>query len=116
MKGAIDVQDDYNRFIQRSVLQAQCGYEDIFTDGGCCGKLPDSDNEDSRGCKMTMPDSDNNGCYEKNGSPSCEKNVPVMAFVEMQPFGRMYNEAEGLCRGTMFPALDKPFTGRGGCR
>ena len=29
-KGAIDVQDDYNRFIRRSMKQAQCNYEDIF--------------------------------------------------------------------------------------
>ena len=120
-KGAIDVQDDYNRFIRRSMKQAQCNYEDIFaadaseysvtmteaeTDTnhscGCNGVMGDSETTDSCGCKMQC-------------KPMCENNLPVMAFVEMQPFGRMYNEAEALCRGTLFPALDKPFTGRGGC-
>ena len=125
------MQDDFNRFIRRSMRQAQCGYEDIFADPGCaCGFPSDQTAGDSSccragimdetdmgnpcGCGQTMPDSDMNGscgCCEK-----CEKNLPVMAFVEAQPFGRMYNEAEGLCRGTLFPALDKPFTGRGGCR
>ena len=144
------MQDDFNRFIRRSIRQAQCNYEDIFADGACgCGMtMGDSDNEKNCGCPMTMGDSDNEkncgcgmtmgdsdnekncgcgmtmgdmentnsrGCRHKN-KPGCEKNVPVMAFVEMQTFGRMYNEAEGLCRGTLFPALDKPFTGRGVCR
>ena len=126
MKGAIDVQDDYNRFIRRSMKQAQCNYEDIFSDNdtgiSCgCGEMPDSDMSNSCGCGE-MPDNDMNtscGC-EMNCQTvcekKCEKNLPVMAFVEIQPFGRMYNEAEALCRGTLFPALDKPFTGRGGCR
>ena len=95
------MQDDYNRFIRRSVMQAQCDYEDIFA--------ADAE-EASCGCMGTMGDSD------RKASCGCEKNLPVMAFVEMQTFGRTYNEAEGLCRGTLFPALDKPFTGRGGCR
>ena len=114
------MQDDFNRFIRRSIRQAQCNYEDIFADGACgCGMtMGDSDNEKNCGCGMTMGDMENTnscGCRNKN-KPGCEKNVPVMAFVEMQTFGRMYNEAEGLCRGTLFPALDKPFTGRGVCR
>ena len=115
------MQDDYNRFIRRSIMQAQCGYEDIFSDDecACAGNLPDMDETPSCGCGMTMGDADSmNSCgCEGKCQPVCEKNVPVMVFIEMQPFGRMYNEAEGLCRGTLFPALDKPFTGRGGhCR
>ena len=120
MKGAIDVQDDYNRFIRRSIKQAQCGYEDIFAadECACTGNLSDMDETTSCGCKMTMNDAAmTNACgCEVKCKPVCDSAVPVMAFVEMQPFGRMYNEAEGLCRGTIFPALDKPFTGRGGCR
>ena len=110
------MQDDYNRFIRRSVMQAQCDYEDIFAADaeeascGCMGTMGDSDMKASCGCMGTMGDSD------RKASCGCEKNLPVMAFVEMQTFGRTYNEAEGLCRGTLFPALDKPFTGRGGCR
>ena len=137
-KGAIDVQDDYNRFIRRSIEQAKrnyepCNYEDIFTDSdadmknscGCMGIMEDTDTDtkNSCGCMEVMEDTDTGtknscGCKVqcKPTSEKCDKNVPVMAFVEMQPFGRMYNEAEGLCRGTLFPALDKPFTGRGGCR
>ncbi|MBQ9902585.1 MAG: spore coat associated protein CotJA [Clostridia bacterium] len=56
------------------------------------------------------------GDHDTKTSCGCEKNLPVMVFVEMQTFGRTYNEAEGLFRGTLFPALDKPFTGRGGCK
>ncbi len=128
------MQDDYNRFIKRSIKQAQCNYEDIFAadECACAGTMPDMDDNNSCGCMNVMDDTDmtescgccgvmsdmNNHCdCEKTCQPMCDKNIPVMAFVEIQPFGRMYNEAEGLCRGTLFPALDKPFTGRGGnCR
>ncbi len=125
------MQDDYNRFIRRSMKQAKCNYEDIFSEAGT---LPDMDMNHACGCGMTMDDTDMNHACCKAKTPcgygniageqqkqkcceKCEKNVPVMVFIETQPFGRMYNEAEGLCRGTLFPALDKPFTGRGGnCR
>ncbi|MBQ1413690.1 MAG: spore coat associated protein CotJA [Clostridia bacterium] len=36
-----------------------------------------------------------------------------MVFITCQTFGKQYNEAEALQRGTLFPALDKPFLGRG---
>ena len=49
---------------------------------------------------------------EKMYRPECE--LPVMVFIKPQTFGKMYNEAEGLRRGTLFSALDKPFYGRGG--
>ena len=143
MKGAIDVQDDYNRFIRRSIKQAQCNYEDIFSDYddaenhsyGCSVIMDDVDEKKSCGCGKTMGDMEKPCCKTKNpcgygniaGQQNCHNEqadmckpacgcdtVPVMVFIEMQPFGRMYNEAEGLCRGTLFPALDKPFTGRGG--
>ena len=130
LKGAIDVQDDYNRFIRRSMKQARCNYEDIFAaDGtvsdmdmnyscGCGMTMDDMDTQNACGCGMTMGDMDaQNACgCEVKCKPMCEKNGPVMVFIDMQPFGRTYNEAEALCRGTLFPALDKPFTGRGGCR
>ena len=126
MKGAIDVQDDYNSFIRRSINRAKCNYEDIFQNDA---------QEDSCGCGMIMGDAadscskaknacgygniaDRQSCHNEQTDmykPECAcKNIPVMVFIEMQPFGKMYNEAEGLCRGTLFPALDKPFTGRGG--
>lgn len=31
------------------------------------------------------------------------------AFVPPQTFNDIYSPAEGLCRGTIFPELDKPF-------
>ena len=125
-KGAIDVQDDYNRFIRRSMKQARCNYEDIFAADveenscGCAMIMDDTDREDTC-CKAKTPCGYGNIAGDRQEqmkckkSEKCDKDVPVMVFIEMQPFGKMYNEAEALCRGTLFPALDKPFTGRGGC-
>lgn len=119
------MQDDYNRFIRRSMKQARCNYEDIFAAyddagnafDGCMGTMSDMNGKNSCGCGNVMSDTESHmdcGCGH-NCKPVCD--IPVMVFIEMQPFGKMYNEAEGLCRGTLFPALDKPFTGRGGnCR
>ena len=51
------MQDDYNRFIRRSVMQAQCDYEDIFAADaeeascGCMGTMGDSDRKASCGCE-----------------------------------------------------------------
>lgn len=114
------MQDEINGFIRRSMKQAECGYEDIFADDACgCGMtMSQTDEDNSCGCAGTMGDAvtkDACGCGVQCRSV-CDQAVPVMVFIEAQPFGRMYNEAEGLCRGTLFPALDKPFTGRGGCR
>ena len=157
------MQDDYNRFIKRSIQQARCNYEDIFA-------LSDDEEETmpyATGCKgvesaqmgmkdrcmgvesaqmgmkdrcrgvesaqMGMKDTcrgvesaqmgNSNSCdvqaeqeescmKEKMYRPECE--LPVMVFIKPQTFGKMYNEAEGLRRGTLFSALDKPFYGRGG--
>ena len=65
----------------------------------CCGTYAKQEQEES--CMK-----------EKMYRPECE--LPVMVFIKPQTFGKMYNEAEGLRRGTLFPALDKPFYGRGG--
>lgn len=48
---------------------------------------------------------------EQNGA--CEW-LPVMAFVPVQELGQVYEAECGFPRGTIFPALDKPFTA-GGC-
>ncbi len=186
------MQDDYNRFIKRSIQQARCNYEDIFAlsgdddeatpcAAGCMGteaaqmdrkkntcmgnesvqmgrKNACMGNESTQmgrkntcmgneSAQMGMKDScmgveaaqmgmknKGNGvlsaqtekkpccgmCPEQEEScmrdkmyrPECE--LPVMVFIEPQTFGRMYNEAEGLKRGTLFPVLDKPFYGKGG--
>lgn len=36
----------------------------------------------------------------------------TMSYVPMQKIGVLYSEEEGLCRGTIFPELDKPFYGK----
>ena len=41
--------------------------------------------------------------------------LPVMAFVPVQELGDVYSECQALHTGTLFPALDKPFCGKG-CR
>lgn len=42
--------------------------------------------------------------------------VPAMAYVPTQEWRDVYCPEEGLSRGTIFAALDKPFEGRrGGC-
>lgn len=38
--------------------------------------------------------------------------VLAMAYVPNQPWGDLYDETVALQRGTLFPELDKPFTGR----
>ena len=39
--------------------------------------------------------------------------LPVMAYVPIQSFGQVYSDCQALHSGTLFPALDKPFTGKG---
>ena len=41
--------------------------------------------------------------------------LPVMAFVPPQTWDCAYTCGQALSRGTLFPALDKPFMGKGGC-
>ena len=156
------MQDDYNRFIKRSIQQARCNYEDIFNDcednetmpyaancngveaaqmgkmnacGGveaaqmgkmnaCSGVEAAQMGKKNKGNGVASAQTEKKTCCgirqeqeescmrDKMYRPECE--LPVMVFIEPQSFGRMYNEAEGLKRGTIFPVLDKPFYGRGG--
>lgn len=42
--------------------------------------------------------------------------LPIaMAYVPWQEFKNLYPAEKGLCRGTIFEELDKPFEGKGGC-
>ncbi len=43
------------------------------------------------------------------------QNVPVMVYVVEQEWGCVYSPERALCQGTLFPSLDKPFFGKGGC-
>ena len=41
------------------------------------------------------------------------KDLPIaMAYVPMQKWTEVYTEEDALCRGTLFPELDKPFYGK----
>ena len=44
----------------------------------------------------------------------CQDMVLAMAYVPVQRWGVLYDVEVGFDRGTLFPDLDKPFTG-GGC-
>lgn len=40
------------------------------------------------------------------------KNTPLaMAYVPFQQWNQVYDDSEALCKGTLFPELDLPFTG-----
>lgn len=41
----------------------------------------------------------------------CLWQVPGMAYVPWQTFGKTYDPRQALKSGTIFPELDKPFTG-----
>lgn len=45
----------------------------------------------------------------KNTRPQTDNGVLAMAFVNVQPFGKVYDPSEAFNRGTLFPDLDKPF-------
>lgn len=48
---------------------------------------------------------------------SQEDRFPVgMAYVPWQKFRQVYEPSKGLCQGTIFAELDKPFCGRRGNR
>ena len=38
----------------------------------------------------------------------------TMVYIPMQPFGATYDADKALCRGTLFPDLDKPLLAIGG--
>jgi hypothetical protein len=44
----------------------------------------------------------------------CAGQVPAMTYVPWQTFTKAYEPQKALMTGTIFPELDKPFTGR--CR
>ncbi len=63
---------------------------------------------------MPLP---NCGCYAQPRSACNAVDVcPLaMAYVPMQQWCETYEPAEGWHRGTIFPELDLPFLGGGGC-
>lgn len=65
---------------------------------------------------LNRADSDDN-CKEsyKPTSPLPKNPVPAMAYIPFQQFNQPYSSQEGFKKGTLFPCLDKPFLGEGGC-
>lgn len=62
--------------------------------------------------------SDNNNSAESCHTPTSplpKNTVPAMAYIPFQQFGEPYSSKEGFKKGTLFPCLDKPFLGEGGC-
>ncbi len=41
--------------------------------------------------------------------------VPVMVYIVGQEWDSVYLPCRALAQGTLFPVLDKPFFGKGGC-
>lgn len=62
-----------------------------------------------------MMDRDMNTASFRMGMPprrDCPGQVVGMAYVPWQQFGQVYDPKKALITGTIFPELDKPFTGR----
>ncbi|MCI7108011.1 MAG: spore coat associated protein CotJA [Agathobacter sp.] len=53
---------------------------------------------------------------DRNANPmskdDCSWQVPGMAYVPWQMFTKTYDPKQALMAGTIFPELDKPFTGK----
>ncbi len=50
------------------------------------------------------------------GAQPIKNAVLAMAYVPMQEYGLLYDEADALDAGTLFPDLDKPFYGKKACK
>ena len=51
------------------------------------------------------------GCTGETGGRCPQQ--PAMGYVPDQSFSKLYTPSTALCRGTLFGALDKPFSGKG---
>ncbi len=63
-------------------------------------------------CEMCSRHPDLQAKHHANSMP--ENCTAAMAYVPMQTDTAIYDEAQALCQGTLFPALNKPF--KRGCR
>lgn len=61
---------------------------------------------------MPLP---NLSCENKSVCSAVDSCPLAMAYVPMQRWCNTYEPAEGWHRGTIFPDLDLPFLGGGGC-
>jgi hypothetical protein len=53
---------------------------------------------------------------EKPAATPARRGPLAMAYIVPQEWEETYEPAVGFERGTIFPALDLPFAGEGGCR
>lgn len=60
-------------------------------------------NENAQSCDLTIA-----------VSPLPTKTVVAMAYIPFQQFSTTYSAEKGFDQGTIFPDLDKPFTGKRG--
>ncbi len=66
-------------------------------------------------CDLYGRSSDSECCRQKDKLP-CELSY-AMAYVPFQQWcSSIYTAEKALCQGTLFPALDLPFTQAGRCR
>lgn len=66
-------------------------------------------------CRMDVSMMESDGNLRLDDTPLAE--LPLtMAYVPMQRFTQVYDMEKGLCAGTIFPDLDKPFLGRSVCK
>ena len=63
--------------------------------------------------EMSMPYGDQSKDMVEKAAMPCPKMVLAMAYVPEQMWETPYEVTEGIHRGTLFPALDKPFLGGG---
>lgn len=63
------------------------------------------------GQSVIMDNMYTNKLMEYGIAPIPENPVVAMAYIPFQNFGELYEPAQGIENGTMFPVLNKPFTG-----
>ncbi len=63
--------------------------------------------------RRTATDGVCSACETVLPETECGDMVLAMAYVQMQPWGNLYEPEEGFGAGTVFPDLDKPFLGGG---
>lgn len=60
-------------------------------------------NQNMQSCELTV-----------EVAPLPAQTVVAMAYIPFQQFGNTYSAEKGFNQGTIFPDLDKPFTGKRG--
>ena len=70
--------------------------------------------ENMRNCVKCADDNRMERSYtrERCSQDNCDNWAIAMAYVPWQTWGDVYDLNRGLHAGTIFPCLDKPFTGR----